>query len=106
MSDAPSKPSAATLQRRLLLSLILTQISVHAAMAGQRMAAPLQALEAGHQAWAVGLLLALFAALPVLTAMGAGRMADRHGYHRPVHVAVALTVLGTGLALLASWLPS
>jgi MFS family permease len=105
MSDAPSKPSAATLQRRLLLSLILTQISVHAAMAGQRMAAPLQALEAGHQAWAVGLLLALFAALPVLTAMGAGRMADRHGYHRPVHVAVALTVLGTGLALLASWLP-
>lgn len=90
----------------MLLSLILGQISVHAAMAGQRMAAPLQALEAGYHAWAVGLLLALFAALPVLTAMGAGRMADRHGYHRPVRVAVALTVLGTGLAVVACWLPS
>jgi len=107
LSDAPATaaPEPSRLPRQVLLSLILGQIAVHAAMAGQRMAAPLQALEAGYHAWAVGLLLALFAALPVLTAMGAGRMADRHGYHRPVHVAVALTVMGTGLAVLACWLP-
>ncbi|MBI5258510.1 MAG: MFS transporter [Burkholderiales bacterium] len=74
-------------------------------MAGQRMAAPLQALQQGHSAWAVGVLLALFAALPVLTALGAGRMADRHGYHRPVRVAVGFTVLGVSLALGACWLP-
>ena len=74
-------------------------------MAGQRMAAPLQALQEGHAAWTVGILLALFAALPVLTAMAAGRMADRHGYHRPVQLAVALTTLGAGLAVLACWLP-
>ena len=69
------------------------------------MAAPLQALQAGYNTWAVGLLLALFAALPVVTAMATGRLTDRHGYHRPVHLAVALTVLGTGLAVLACWLP-
>ncbi|WP_234413660.1 MFS transporter [Ideonella sp. A 288] len=91
--------------RRLLLSLIFGQLMLHSAMAGQRMAAPLQALQAGHEAWAVGLLLALFAALPVLTAMGAGRMADRHGYHRPVHLAVALTTGGAALAVVACWLP-
>lgn len=90
---------------RVLPALIVGQIALHAAMAGQRMAAPLQALQAGHSAWAVGVLLALFAALPVLTALAAGRMADRHGYHRPVRVAVACTMVGAALALAACWLP-
>ncbi len=90
---------------RVLPALIVGQISLHAAMAGQRMAAPLQALEGGRSAWAVGVLLALFAALPVVTALAAGRMADRHGYHRPVRVAVGCTVLGAGLALAACFLP-
>ena len=85
--------------------LIVGQIALHGAMAGQRMAAPLQALNAGHSAWAVGVLLSLFAALPVLTAMAAGRMADRHGYHRPVRLAAGLTMVGAGCALLACWLP-
>ena len=90
---------------RLLPMLIVGQIALHAAMAGQRMAAPLQALKAGHSAWTVGLLLALFAALPVLLAMAAGRMADRHGYHRPQRVAVGLSLFGVGCALAACWLP-
>jgi MFS family permease len=90
---------------RVLPALIVGQIALHAAMAGQRMAAPLQALQAGHSAWAVGVLLALFAALPVLTALAAGRMAARHGYHRPVQVAVACTMVGAGLALAACLLP-
>lgn len=90
---------------RVLPALIVGQIALHAAMAGQRMAAPLQALQQGHSAWAVGVLLALFAALPVLTALGAGRMADRHGYHRPVRVAVACTMVGAAMAVLACWLP-
>lgn len=89
----------------MLPALIAGQIALHAAMAGQRMAAPLQALQDGHSAWAVGVLLALFAALPVLTAIGSGRMADRHGYHRPLRVAVGCTVVGAGLALLACFVP-
>lgn len=89
----------------MLPALIGAQIALHASMAGQRMAAPLQALQNGHSAWTVGVLLALFAALPVLTALGAGRMADRHGYHYPVKVAVGCAMAGAGLALAACWLP-
>jgi MFS family permease len=88
---------------RALVLLMVGQIALHAAMAGQRMATPLQALDAGHSAWSVGLLLALFAALPVLIAMPAGRMADRHGYHRPQKLAVALSFFGVGCALVASF---
>jgi MFS family permease len=103
--SATAYTSALPLTARALPLLIVGQIALHGAMAGQRMAAPLQALNAGYSAWAVGVLLALFAALPVLTAMAAGRMADRHGYHRPVRLAVALTMAGAGCALAACWLP-
>jgi membrane protease YdiL (CAAX protease family) len=52
-----------------MLALVLGQVGIHAAMAGLRLAAPLQALREGYSAWSVGLLLALFAAAPVLLAM-------------------------------------
>ena len=55
----------------------------------------------------MGVLLALFTALPVLTAMAAGRLADRRGYHHPLRLAVALTVCGAALPgslLAAGWL--
>ena len=89
---------------RPLVLLMVGQIALHAAMAGQRMAAPLQALDAGHSAWTVGVLLALFAALPVLIAMPAGRMVDRHGYHRPQGLAVGLSLFGVACALAACFL--
>ena len=80
----------------MLLALIGGQLGLHSAMAGARVAAPLQALSLGWGAPAVGALLALFAAAPVLLALHAGRMADRHGYHRPLHVAVAMTTRPLG----------
>lgn len=87
--------------RRRLLFLVLGQLGMHAAMAGLRMAAPLQALHEGASPLAVGVLLALFAAAAVLLALHAGRLADRAGYHRPARLAVALTVAG-GLAAVLS----
>jgi MFS family permease len=47
----------------------------------------------------VGVLLALFAAAPVLLAMPSGRLADRWGYHRPVRLAAALVAVGMALAV-------
>ncbi len=92
---------------RVLSALIIGQLGLHSAMAGLRMAAPLQALHEGYSAWSVGLLLALFAAAPVLLALHAGRLADRWGYHRPVRIAVALTASGMLLAVasvfIAGW---
>jgi len=101
-------PSSGTLSPahtgRALPLLIIGQLALHSGMAGQRMAAPLQALSAGFNPWAVGVLLALFAALPVITAMPAGRMADRLGYHRPVRLAVAFGIAGSACAVGACWL--
>ena len=88
---------------RSLLALIVGQIGLHACMAGVRLAAPLLALHEGHAAWAVGVLMALFAAAPIALALPAGRLADRHGYHRPVRIAVALTAGGGLLAVLATF---
>jgi MFS family permease len=84
---------------RVLLALIVGQIGLHATMAGVRMAAPLQALRLGYSAWSVGLLMALYAAAPVLLSLHAGRMADRQGYHRPVRIAIGLSLFGALLAL-------
>jgi predicted MFS family arabinose efflux permease len=87
---------------RPLLALILGQIALHSCMAGVRMAAPLQALNQGRSAWSVGVLMALFAAAPILLALPAGRMADRHGYHRPLYLAVGLSLAGGVVAALTS----
>ena len=87
---------------RTLVALIVGQICLHACMAGVRMAAPLQVLRQAHSEWQVGVLMGLFAAAPVVLALSAGRLADRHGYHRPLRIAVALTVTGGVFALLST----
>ncbi len=89
---------------RVLVALVLGQLGLHSVMAGVRLAASLQALREGYSAWAVGVLLALFAAAPVMTALYAGRLADRLGYHRPVYLAVACTLAGALFAVVSTWL--
>ncbi|MEF7617382.1 MFS transporter [Aquincola sp. MAHUQ-54] len=90
--------------QRLLAALIAGQIGLHSAMAGIRLAAPLQVLHEGQSVAGVGALMALFALAPVLLALQAGRMADRRGYHPPMHIAVAMTALGALLAVASTWL--
>lgn len=97
--EAPLPPPPPPAGPALLVALILGQIGLHASMAGLRLAAPLQLLREGYSAWSVGLLLALFGAAPVFLALHAGRLADRHGYHRPVKLAVLLCTSGMLLAL-------
>lgn len=88
---------------RPLLALILGQVCLHSGMAGVRVAGPLLALRSGEPAWAVGVLLGLFAAAPVVSSLYAGRLADRHGYHHPLRLAVALTFVGGALAVASTW---
>ena len=99
----PGPPPRSAGSAPVLAALIAGQLGMHSAMAGLRLAAPLQTLGEGYSAWSVGLLLALFAAAPVFTALYAGRLADRLGYHRPVRLAVTISVLGCGLALLSTF---
>jgi MFS family permease len=89
---------------RTLLALIVGQICLHSCMAGVRMASPLLALREGHAEWAVGILMGLFATAPIVLALAAGRLADRHGYHRPMRIAVGLTVAGGLMAVVATLL--
>jgi len=100
-AEPPSQPRALGFSGPLL-ALILGQVSLHSCMAGVRVAAPLQALQQGRAEWAVGVLLALFAAFPILLALPAGRLADRHGYHRPLRLAVGLTFAGALVAAISS----
>jgi predicted MFS family arabinose efflux permease len=81
-----------------LVAFVLAQLGVHAVMAGLRMAVPLQALREGHSSVTVGLLLALFSAIPVLFALRVGRYIDAAGYHRPVRRAAVLALLAAGVA--------
>ncbi|WP_240787105.1 MFS transporter [Ramlibacter rhizophilus] len=71
---------------------------IHACMAGMRMAAPLMALRAGYSEIAVGVLLALFALTQVFLALPAGRFSDRHGFKRPIGMAIAAATFGAGAA--------
>ncbi len=94
--------SAPRVQPSTVVALVACQVGLHGSLNGVRLAAPLQALGGGHSAAGIGLLMALFALLPVLLSIPAGRYADRHGYHRPVHIALALCAAGTLLGALSA----
>jgi len=103
-ADAAPTPVPADAYGWALFALIGGQIALHSCMAGIRMASPLAVLREGHAAWAVGVLLGLFAAAPIVLALRAGRLADRYGYHLPIRVAVGLTVAGGACAVLSTYL--
>ena len=86
--------------RRSVFRLVATQVCLHSAMTGFRMGAPLMALKQGYSPLAVGGLLALFAVSVVFLALPAGRLADRHGLHVPMRLAVLIASLGLGLSVL------
>lgn len=79
--------------------LIATMICVHACMATTRVTASLWVLDQGYGEASVGMLLSLFAVAPIVLSLWAGRLADRHGFHRPVGVGVSLAFAGALLAL-------
>ena len=85
--------------RHAFVWLIATMICVHACMATTRVTASLWVLNRGYGEASVGMLLSLFAVAPILLSLWAGRLADRHGFHRPVGIGVALAFAGALLAL-------
>ena len=106
MNSEPGAPQHRAPVATVLLALIIGQICLHSTMAGVRMAAPLLVLTQSHATWTVGVLMGLFATAPIVLALHAGRLADRHGYHRPLYLAVGLTAIGGAVALIATWCPS
>ncbi len=85
--------------RHAFVWLIATLICVHACMAVTRVTASLWVLNRGYGEASVGLLLSLFAVAPIGLSLWAGRLADRHGFHRPVGMGVIMAGVGALLAL-------
>jgi MFS family permease len=73
----------------------------HLAFVGARMTTALFALELGGSEFTVGVLMALFALLPMVLSVSAGRLVDRVGPRRPLLVSFLALTLGTALPFLA-----
>lgn len=82
--------------------LIALGICNHLVLTGSRVAVSLDALSLGANAATVGTLLALFALLPMLFAIPAGRLADRVGVRGPM---LAGSIGTAGAAIIATAIP-
>ena len=69
---------------------VLLNVLGHLCFVGSRMTTTLFALELGASEFTVGILLALFAVLPMLLSVTAGRIIDRLGPRRPVMIGLAV----------------
>lgn len=94
MSDAERGP------RRAFVLVVATLVGLHACMAATRVAATLAVLGQGFPEWTVGALLSLYGLAPIVLSLWAGRMADRHGFHRPVALSVIGGLVGAVLPVL------
>ena len=67
---------------------------VHFGISGGRVAVSLTALALGRSTFEVGILIAVFATLPMLSSVKAGRIIDRIGPFRPMRAAAILVTVG------------
>jgi predicted MFS family arabinose efflux permease len=80
-----------------LLLIVATTVLTHAAFTGTRLAMSLDALARGASPLAVGAIMSILAALPMLLAVSAGRLIDRIGVRRPMLWAIACVTLSVSL---------
>jgi len=66
--------------------IIAMAILSHIGFAGSRLAVPLFAIDQGANPFVVGTIVALYAALPAVLALAAGRLTDRLGFQIPLIV--------------------
>ena len=67
-----------------LTALIALGLANHAVLTGNRVTVTLEAIKQGHSSAVVGALVALYAFLPMLCAVAAGRISDRIGVRKPM----------------------
>lgn len=72
-----------------LALIVVTTVLAHAAFNGSRLTISLNALSLGASALTVGVMMSLFAALPMALGVAAGRLVDRVGVRAPLLGAVA-----------------
>jgi MFS family permease len=92
--------------RRALLRLVGLGIANHAVLAGSRVTVSLAALDKGATPLTIGVLMALYALLPMLFAVAAGRLSDRGGVRRPMLLGTAAIAAGASLPIAVPGLPT
>jgi MFS family permease len=83
-----------------ILFLVTLNSLGHLAFIGSRMTSALYAHHLGASPAQIGVVMALFAALPMLLSVSAGRLIDRRGPRRPLLAAYAALVCGGALPFL------
>ena len=91
---------------RTLAGLIALGVCNHVTLSGARVAVALDALDRGASPATVGVLVALFALLPVFLGVPVGRLADRIGVRRPMLWGSVGTAAGTMLPFAFPGLPA
>lgn len=94
-----SGPARAT-PRGAFVFVVVALVGLHACMAATRVTATLAVLAQGYAEWTVGALLSLYGLAPIALSIWAGRMADRHGFHRPVTLSVIGGLVGALLPVI------
>jgi len=82
-----------------LTALVGLGILNHVVLTGTRVTVTLAALRDGASTATVGIILALYALLPMLLAVAAGRLSDRIGVRRPMLVGSISLAVGASLPL-------
>ena len=83
-----------------LTAMIALGILNHVVLSGNRITVSLEALHLGASAAVVGVLLALYALLPMISAVAVGRLTDRVGVRRPMLVGSIALAAGSALPAL------
>ena len=91
---------------RTLAALIGLGMCNHALLSGTRVSVSLDALSRGASPAVVGLLMALFAFLPMVLGIAIGRLADRIGVRKPMLWGSIGCAAGSALPALVPGLPS
>jgi len=85
----------------LPLALIFgTTVLAHSAFNGTRLTISLNALHLGSSPLVVGMMMSLFALLPMLLGVSAGRLVDRIGLRLPLLASIAIVTVSIALPAL------
>ena len=85
--------------------VILLSVLSHIGFVGSRITVSLAALNANASAWTVGVLMALYAAVPMLIGVHAGRLMDRVGLRLPLAITSATVAAGIFLPFVWPGMP-
>ncbi|WP_238909601.1 MFS transporter [Achromobacter ruhlandii] len=103
MSNSPPSPSSNSAAPEFSGAALLCVLAMlnHVALTGGRITVSLTALQMGLSTFKVGTLVAVFAVLPMLFSVRAGRWVDRVGIVRPLVIGTTLVAVGTALPFLS-----